>query len=234
MAPGDPISAVILGSAVSNDGGYSPFMTPSVEGQRAVLKEAYLKARVSPGSVHYVEAHGTGTRVGDPVEAASLSSVVGEGRPEGQPCFIGSCKTNIGHLEAAAGVAELIKAALSVKHGVIPPSLHCENPNPEIPWADYRLAVQRDAAPWPESDGPRLAGVNSFGISGTNAHVVLEEAPRQPFVPAASAASPGAVRLLPLSAHTKESLRAFAGALKTELEQSKDDLGDVCYPVFSI
>ena len=138
---------MILGSAVSNDGGYSPFMTPSVEGQRAVLKEAYLKARVSPGSVHYVEAHGTGTRVGDPVEAASLSSVVGEGRPEGQPCFIGSCKTNIGHLEAAAGVAELIKAALSVKHGVIPPSLHCENPNPEIPWADYRLAVQRMRPP---------------------------------------------------------------------------------------
>ncbi len=182
QADRDLIYAVIRGSAVNNDGRSGGLlMTPSRAGQEEVLREAYRNASVSPGRVQYVEAHGTGTSVGDPIEALALGAVLSEGRPEGHPCAIGSVKTNFGHTEGTAGIAGLIKVALSLKHRAIPPNLHFRRPNPDIPFEKLNLRVQQAFGPWPpgsEDGGPALAGVSSFGISGTNAHVVLEEASR--------------------------------------------------------
>ena len=230
LADGDTVYAVIRGSAVNNDGDSGGLlMTPSRPGQEAVFAEAYRSAGVSPGEVQYVEAHGTGTSVGDPVEMQALGAVVGEGRHEEDPCVVGSVKTNIGHTEGAAGVAGLIKTSLALKHKTIPPSLHLREPNPNIPWQDLPLTVQRELGPWPDSPGPARAGVSSFGISGTNAHVVLEEAPEAP--PAETGVSTTA-HLLPLSAHSPEALadtaRAYVGFLRGE-EGADSPLEDVCY-----
>jgi acyl transferase domain-containing protein/aryl carrier-like protein len=174
QAEGDPVYAVIRGSAVNNDGRDNGLMTPSRKGQEAVLREAYRNAGLWPSQVDYVEAHGTGTSVGDPIEAQALGAVLSQGRPKHRPCVIGSVKTNIGHTEAAAGIAGLIKVALCLKHRAIPPSLHFQEPNPTIPWDDLPLIVQRELGPWPKDFEPAVAGVSSFGISGTNAHVVLQ------------------------------------------------------------
>src|SRR5215218_6299365 len=229
LADGDPVYAVIRGSAVNNDGDSGGLlMTPSRPGQEAVFKEAYRSAGVAPDEVQYVEAHGTGTSVGDPVEVQALGAVIGEGRPEDRPCVIGSVKTNIGHPEGAAGVAGLIKVALALKHKTIPPSLHLREPNPNIPWQDLPLVVQRELGPWPSSPGPARAGVSSFGISGTNAHVVLEEAPE---APQAGTESTATAHLLPLSAHSPEALKGAAHAYLEFLRSSEgvDSLQDVCY-----
>jgi acyl transferase domain-containing protein/acyl carrier protein len=230
LADGDPVYAVIRGSAVNNDGDSGGLlMTPSRPGQEAVFKEAYRSAGVSPGEVQYVEAHGTGTSVGDPVEMQALGAVIGERRPDDHPCLVGSVKTNIGHTEGAAGVAGLIKTALALKHKTIPPSLHLREPNPNIPWQNLPLTVQRELSPWPASPGLARAGVSSFGISGTNAHVVLEEAPE---APPSEAEATATAHLLPLSAHSPEALedtvRAYAGFLRTE-EGAVSSLQDVCY-----
>ncbi|MFQ5794230.1 MAG: SDR family NAD(P)-dependent oxidoreductase [Candidatus Bipolaricaulia bacterium] len=231
---GDPIYAVIRGSAVNNDGNSSGLlMTPSQKGQEAVLRQAYRDAGVPPGRVHYVEAHGTGTSVGDPVELQALGTVLAEGRPKDRPCVIGSVKTNIGHTEGAAGIAGLIKAALSLKHRVIPPSLHFQEPNPNIPWQDLPLMVQQELSSWPADSEPALAGVSSFGISGTNAHIVLEEAPQttpaQKEVPAQTTKA----QLLPLSAHSPEALEAMVRAyqmfMATKQDRDTPSLQDICY-----
>ena len=177
MADGDPIYAVIRGSAVNQDGRSNGLMAPNPLAQEAVLREAYRQAAVSPGKVQYVEAHGTGTLLGDPIEAKALGAVLGVERPPERPCALGSVKTNVGHLEAAAGIAGLIKVALALRHREIPPSLHFEEPNPHIPFDELPLRVQTTLGPWPATPGPALAGVSSFGFGGTNAHVVLEEAP---------------------------------------------------------
>ncbi len=228
----DPVYAVIRGSAINNDGDTSSFMTPSVEGQVAALERAYAGAGVSPTEVQYVEAHGTGTRVGDRAEVAALNAVLGAGRSTDHPCLIGSAKTNIGHAEAAAGVAGLIKAALCLKHGFIPPSLHCKEPNPAIPWSEIPFRVAREGIAWPRTSRPRLAGVSSFGISGTNAHIVLEEAPPEEPVPDVPRSAPDVARLLPLSARTREDLSALARSYWKRLSddgQSAPALRDVCY-----
>ena len=181
LADGDPIHALVRGSAVNNDGqGSGLLVAPSPVVQAAMLRRAYRTAGVEPGRVGYVEAHGTGTRVGDPVELAALGEVLGEGRAPGRPCLTGSVKTNIGHAEAASGIAGLIKAVLCLEHRTIPPSLHFSEPNPRIAWDELPLVVARTAQPWPEELTPAFAGVNSFGVTGTNAHVVLEEAPARP------------------------------------------------------
>jgi acyl transferase domain-containing protein len=230
LADGDDVYAVIRGSAVNNDGDSGGLlMTPSRPGQEAVFEEAYRSAGVSPGEVQYVEAHGTGTSVGDPVEMQALGAVIGEGRPDDHPCVVGSVKTNIGHTEGAAGVAGLIKVALALKLKTIPPSLHLRAPNPNIPWQNLPLTVQRELSPWPDSPGPARAGVSSFGISGTNAHVVLEEAPEVPRVEGEVAAI---AHLWPLSAHSPEVLedtaRAYIGFLRAE-EGAASSLQDICY-----
>ena len=230
LADGDPIYAVIRGSAVNQDGRSNGLMAPNPLAQEAVLREAYRQAAVSPGKVQYVEAHGTGTLLGDPIEAKALGTVLGVERPPGRPCALGSVKTNLGHLEAAAGIAGLIKVALALRHREIPPSLHFEKPNPHIPFDELPLRVQTTLGPWPAESGPALAGVSSFGFGGTNAHVVLEEAPP------AKTGMPDAERktgtyLLPLSARSPEALQSLARAYQNFLAtpESAASLPDVCY-----
>jgi acyl transferase domain-containing protein len=229
----DPIYAVIRGSAVNNDGRGGGFLfTPSREGQEAVTREACRNAGISPGHIHYVEAHGTGTNVGDPIELQALGAVLSEGRPKNRPCLIGSVKTNIGHTEGAAGIAGLIKVALCLKHREIPPSLHFEKPNPNIPWQDLPLVIPKETGAWPVDLEPAVAGVSSFGINGTNAHVVLQEAPKHSIAPQDEEASSERAFLLPVSARTPESLQALARSYQALLTQGASDgfsLKDLCY-----
>ncbi|MEB3360480.1 MAG: type I polyketide synthase, partial [Synechococcales bacterium] len=173
IADGDSIYAVIKGSAINNDGAEKVSLTaPSVTGQAAVIAAALKRANVDPASLSYVEAHGTGTALGDPIEIAALTRAFGN---HPGPCAIGSVKTNLGHLDAAAGIAGLIKTALALKHQKIPPSLHFQQPNPKIDFANSPFVVQRQLSNWPRNGTPRRAGVSSFGMGGTNVHVVLEE-----------------------------------------------------------
>jgi acyl transferase domain-containing protein len=177
VADGDSIVCVIRGSAVNNDGGGEGLTAPDQQAQERLLRQAYESAGVSPEEVAYVELHGTGTPLGDRVEAAALGSVLGAQRAADKPLLVGSAKTNVGHLEAAAGIVGLIKTALSITHGEIPASLNFTEPNPEIPLAALRLHVQDELGPWPGLNKPLLAGVSSFGIGGTNCHVVVGEPP---------------------------------------------------------
>ncbi|MCB9749591.1 MAG: hypothetical protein H6713_06235 [Myxococcales bacterium] len=180
LRDGDRVLCTILGSAVNNDGASNGLTAPSPAAQRAVLRAALRQADVAPASVAYVEAHGTGTALGDPIEARALGEVYGEGRDA--PLWIGTCKTNIGHLEAAAGVAGFLKAALCLQRRALVPSLHFETPNPHIDFAALRLAVSQRARGWPTPTGARArprAGVSSFGYGGTNAHVILGPASRR-------------------------------------------------------
>ncbi len=248
----NPVYAVIIGSATGSDGrSGGMLMAPAQAGQEAVLRAAYAQAGVDPGLVQYVEAHGTGTAAGDPVEVAALTAVIGAARPAGRPCRIGSVKANIGHTEAAAGIAGLIKAALCLHHRQIPASLHSAELNPAIGWETAGFSVQRELEPWPE--GPRaLAGVNSFGISGTDVHVVLEAAPAEArparaVLAEASSAIPGqpdgaAARtsLLPVSARSASALqemaRAYAGFLSgagDPGETQSATFAEVCYTAAS-
>jgi acyl transferase domain-containing protein/non-ribosomal peptide synthetase component F len=201
LADGDTVHAVIKGSAVNNDGSLKAgYTAPSEEGQARVVSEALAMADADPATIGYVEAHGTGTELGDPIEVAALARAFGAaGRGF---CALGSIKTNIGHLDSAAGAAGLIKAVLAVEHGVVPPSLHFETPNPRIDFASSPFYVNTALSPWP-LPGPRRAGVSSFGIGGTNAHAVLEEPPpAEPTEPAPARPH----QLLVLSARTPEAL----------------------------
>jgi acyl transferase domain-containing protein/acyl-CoA synthetase (AMP-forming)/AMP-acid ligase II/thioesterase domain-containing protein/acyl carrier protein len=229
QADGDPIYALVVGSAVNQDGRTNGLMAPSRESQEAVLREAYARAGLAPGDVQYVEAHGTGTLLGDSIEAAALGAVLGEGRAAGGRCAIGSVKTNLGHLESAAGVAGLIKVALALRHRRLPASLHYREPNPHVPFDRLPLVVQDRPAPWPETDGPARAGVSSFGFGGTNAHLVIEEAPA-----VSERAEPAPPPwLLVLSAHTREALAARARDLGEHLGPggagAEIEPGDVCH-----
>ncbi|MBG0856961.1 SDR family NAD(P)-dependent oxidoreductase [Streptomyces spinoverrucosus] len=177
-ADGDRIYGVIRGSAVNNDGATDGLTVPSRQAQEQVLRSAREQAGLGPEEVQYVELHGTGTPVGDPIEAAALGGALGAERPGGEPLRVGSVKTNIGHLEGAAGVAGLIKVLLSLHHRQLPPSLNFAVPHPDIPLEELGLAVQRELTPWPHPNRPLVAGVSSFGMGGTNCHVVLTEGPR--------------------------------------------------------
>ncbi len=167
---------MVHGTAINSNGRSNGLTSPSRFAQEAVLRQAYERAEIAPGRVQYVEAHGTGTMLGDPIEAEALASVVGDGRGARLACAIGSIKTNIGHTEAAAGIAGLTKAALAMYHREIPQSLHFRTPNPNIDFDSLPLRVQTTHGPWPEPDEPLIAGVSSFGFGGTNAHIVLAEA----------------------------------------------------------
>jgi polyketide synthase 12 len=230
LADGDPVYAVIRGTAINQDGHTNGLTAPSRQAQEAVLREAYRRAGIAPGEVQYVEAHGTGTALGDPIEASALGSVLAEGRPAGSRCAIGSLKTNIGHMEAAAGIGGLIKVALALKHRELPPSLHFRQPNPHIPFDELPLRVQTELTAWPEVDGRALAGVSSFGFGGTNAHIVLEGlAPSavQASTPPAAAAQTAC--LLPLSARSPEALQAQARSWRDMLTDPELNLRDVGY-----
>ncbi|HEX6047365.1 MAG TPA: beta-ketoacyl synthase N-terminal-like domain-containing protein [Pyrinomonadaceae bacterium] len=224
VADGDEIYAVIKGSAVTQDGKSNGITAPSMAAQEAVLSAALHDAGISPAKVQYVEAHGTGTLLGDPIEAKALGNVLAADRTSEQACVIGSVKSNIGHLEAAAGMASLIKVALAIKHKAIPPSLHLNEPNPLIPFDTLRLRVQQTLGPWPDMDGPAIAGVSAFGFGGTNAHIVLEEAPAKSVTaPVETDEEPVRPYLLPISAQSPEALRSLALAYQQFLNSAESD-----------
>src|SRR5262249_43656585 len=186
LADRDSVLALIRGGLVNQDGASSGLTAPNGPAQQALLREALALAGVAPAEVAYVEAHGTGTALGDPIEMQALGAVLGSGRSADRPLLVGSVKTNVGHLEAAAGVAGLIKLVLSLRHGEIPAHLHLRTPSPHIPWSELAVSVPTVRRPWPE--GRRIAGVSSFGFSGTNVHLVLEATP--PPAPAALPPTP--------------------------------------------
>lgn len=212
---GDRIYAVIRGAAANQDGHTSSMTVPGIEGQSAMLRKAYQVAGVDPRRVVYVEAHGTGTPVGDPIELTALGRVLGQDRSPDSSIVIGSVKTNVGHLEAGSGIAGLIKAALVLHHGQIPQNLNFEQANPNIPFETLglRVAAKPEPLPHPGEDLP-IVGVNSFGFGGTNAHVVLEAAPRQEPAPSGARQQADRPLLLPLSARDDEALRKYAAAYR--------------------
>lgn len=228
----DPIYALIRATGINQDGLTAGISLPNQEAQERLIATVYQQAGIAPGEVQYIEAHGTGTKAGDPVEARALHRVLSVGRVPGQQCLVGSVKTNIGHLEAAAGIAGLIKATLCLQHRQIPPNLHFEQPNPEIPFGAMCIRVPTTLEPWPV-DAPRAyAGVNSFGYGGTNAHVLLEAAPGSPQVPRQDPASWAAgPRLIPLSARSDQALQALAASYYTYLTGAGQmaSLPDLCY-----
>jgi len=234
LADGDPILALIRGSAINQDGHSNGLTAPNGLSQQSVVRQAFQNANVHPDQISYIETHGTGTSLGDPIEVEALAGIFSATHTDHHPCVLGSVKTNIGHLEGAAGVAGLIKTVLALQHQMIPANLHFRQLNPLISLSGTRLEVAADEYPWPVSNQPRLAGVSSFGWSGTNAHVVLEEAPK------ASASADQAAKIepnsqfshhvLPISARSPEALIALAQSYAVRLSKVEaSELSDICY-----
>jgi acyl transferase domain-containing protein/NADPH:quinone reductase-like Zn-dependent oxidoreductase/short-subunit dehydrogenase len=224
---GHPVLAVVRDTAVNQDGRTTGLSLPSEEAQAALLGRVYGRADVHPVEVDYVEAHGTGTAVGDPIEARALGRELGRGRALDDPVYIGSVKTNVGHLESAAGVVSLLKVVLAMRHGEIPASLHAEQLNPNIPFRELRLELVRERRPWPDRSGVRGAGVNGFGYGGTNAHVILEGVAND--VQAARAEPEREPCVVTLSARSPEALRALAGAYREQAEAGGPTPTDVAW-----
>jgi phthiocerol/phenolphthiocerol synthesis type-I polyketide synthase E len=227
-ADGDTIHAVIKGSAINNDGAARvAYAAPGMEGQAKVVRAAQLMAEVEPDTIGFVEAHGTATPLGDSIEVAALTEAFRAGTGRQGFCALGSVKTNIGHLDAAAGVASLIKTVLSLEHRQIPPSLHFTQPNPEIDFAASPVRPATELADWPAEAGRmRRAGVSSFGLGGTNAHLVVEEAPPETPAPAPSRAWD----ILLLSARSEEALERATDALAAHLASHPElPLSDVAF-----
>ncbi|MFV2175794.1 SDR family NAD(P)-dependent oxidoreductase [Actinomadura sp. LOL_016] len=219
---GDRVLAVVRGSGVNSDGRSNGLVAPNSEAQRALLRDVYASAGIDTREVDYVEAHGTGTFLGDPIEAKAVGEVLGAGRSPDAPLLLGSAKSNLGHMESAAGVAGLIKAVLALHHRVIPASAHYSEPNPHIPFDDLRLSVVAAETPWPDRGHPARAGVSGFGFGGTNAHVILEAAPApEPRV------QPAVVRTFPLSDTADDRVRDHASVLAAWLEDSGAALPDI-------
>lgn len=226
VADNDEVLAVILGSAVHHDGPSSGFTVPNGSSQQALIRHALANAGVQPAKIQYVEAHGTGTSLGDPIEARALGAVFSEGRAANDPFLLGSVKTNIGHLEAAAGIAGLVKVVLSLRHEQIPPHLHFHQQNPRISPQEVPALIPTQVTPWPAGTRRRIAGVSSFGLSGTIAHAIVAEAP-----PKTSGLSPEQLansHILTLSAHTHQALLAHARAYLKFLSV-EGSLRDICY-----
>ena len=230
LSDGDTIHAVIIGSAFNNDGSLKAgYTAPSIDGQAEVIAEAQQMADVAPEALSYIEAHGTGTKLGDPIEIAALTQVFRARTDLKNFCAIGSVKTNIGHLDAAAGVAGLIKTVLSLKHKLIPPSLNFEQPSPQIDFLNGPFFVNDKLSQWTSDTEPRRAGVSSFGIGGTNAHLILEEAPA---IDKPSASRPH--QLLLLSAKSDSALEAVTTNLIAYFKHHPDaNLADVAYTLMA-
>jgi len=212
---GDSILALIRGSAVNQDGRSTGLTAPNVLSQQALLRQALENARLTPQDIAYLETHGTGTSLGDPIEVEAIKAVLGAPRERGATCVLGALKSNIGHLEAAAGVAGLIKVVLAMQHDKIPGNLHFRSLNPRIDLTGTSLEIAQTAKEWPPGVRPRYAGINSFGISGTNAHVIIEEAPRN--MEEALLEEDSTMCLLPISAKTPGALRAHVAAFRDML-----------------
>jgi acyl transferase domain-containing protein len=227
QADGDRILAVIRGTAVNHDGRSGALTAPNGPAQRELIRQALEDAGLRPADIQYVEAHGTGTSLGDPIEMQALVAALGEGRPRDEPLLVGSVKTNLGHLESAAGVAGLFKTVLAIQHAEIPPHLHLKRANPHIDWANIPVSVPTQLTLWPARSGSRLAGVSSFGLSGTNAHVVIEEASVNDVV---SAGPERPLHLLCLSARSEGALKDLVGRYRAYFEQEPSlELADACY-----
>jgi acyl transferase domain-containing protein/NADPH:quinone reductase-like Zn-dependent oxidoreductase/acyl carrier protein len=226
VADGDRVLAVVRGSAVNQDGTSTLLAAPNGVAQRALIAEALRNAQLDPARIGFVECHGTGTALGDPLEVEAIAATVGAPAPGAGPCWLSATKANVGHLEAAAGALGLVKAVLVLRHGAIPQQVHYRQLNPHIRLEGTRLAIASELVPWPAGEHPRCGGVSSFGVGGTNAHVVVEEAPR---LPGADEPAPDVARVLPLSAHGPEALRALAEAWTGFLPGAPDPVADLCF-----
>lgn len=235
LRDGDRIRAVIRGSAINQDGASGGLTVPNGVAQQRVIADALKRAGLAASDVEYLEAHGTGTSLGDPIEAQAAGEVLGVGRDASRPLLIGSVKTNIGHLEAAAGIAGVIKVILSLEHGLLPQHLHFRNPSPHIPWDRLPVQVVQEATAWERNGQARIAGVSSFGFAGTNAHVILSEAPEEVGEPAVAplpiqGAGNRRFSVLPLSARTPAALVQLADQYRRWLSSHPEaTLADVCF-----
>ncbi|RQH26112.1 type I polyketide synthase [Okeania hirsuta] len=241
LESGDRILALIRGSVVNQDGPSSGFTVPNGNSQKQLIHQALKAAKIEPSQVSYIETHGTGTALGDPIELNSLAEVFGAERTKKKPLMIGSVKTNIGHLSSAAGIAGVIKAILQLQHQQIAPHLHFKNPTPKFNWKDFPLVVPTELTSWQVKDGTRIAGINSFGASGTNAHLILEEAPVQdemhpPILNQGGLEQQLRIKserpkhLLTLSAKTEKALAELVSCYQNHLQiDSELKLEDICY-----
>ena len=222
---GDRVLAVVRGSAVNQDGASAGLTAPSGPAQEAVIRRALQAGGVAPADVGYIEAHGTGTSLGDPIELHALGAVFGPHHSKDRPLVVGSVKTNIGHAEAAAGIAGLIKCVLAVHHGIIPAHLHFDEPNPFVPWNELPFQVPVQTMAWPRGEC-RIAGVSSFGFSGTNCHVVVEEPPADADAPPRHDRP---LHLLALSGKTRAAVHEIAARYRDHVRGAQAELGDVCF-----
>ncbi len=234
VADGDNIFALIRGSAVNHDGKSNGLTAPNGLAQEAVIEQALKNARVEPKEIQYVEAHGTGTSLGDPIEVLALGKVLGQNRAEDRPLKIGSVKTNFGHLEGAAGVAGLMKVVLGLQHQQIPPHRLLKEPNPHIPWQKLPITVPTELTPWESEQKGRLAGVSSFGMSGTNVHMILEEAPFSVISQKSTVNSNRVIershQIITLSAKGEKALQELAQRYEEFLgNNTPDEIADICF-----
>ncbi|MDJ0583420.1 type I polyketide synthase, partial [Crocosphaera sp.] len=227
IANQDNILAVIKGSSINHDGQSSGLTVPNGSAQQVVINQALKAAKVKPSQIDFIEAHGTGTKLGDPIEINALASVFGAEKTQEQPLIVGAVKSNIGHLEAAAGIASVIKVVLALQHQEIPRNLHFQIPNPYIDWEKIPIKVADTSIPWLSDGKTRLAGISSFGLSGTNAHLILEEAP---IIKDSSPRIDRPLQLLTLSTKTETALRELVEGYQTFLPTIPEaTLGNICY-----